>query len=70
MLSASETLVLQAFHEYQMTPNKMLCFYGPDLEGKSAALDSLVDKDLLNREKFKGAYSLTRAGYAAMRRSA
>ncbi len=44
----------------------MLCFSGPNLERDKAALDLLTDKDLLDKEKFKGGYSLTKAGFAAM----
>jgi predicted transcriptional regulator len=45
----------------------MLCFFGPNLEKHDAALKQLMDKDLLVKEQFKGAYSLTRAGFEAMR---
>ncbi|MEM8681433.1 MAG: hypothetical protein AAGF97_18970 [Planctomycetota bacterium] len=69
MLTVSETRVLNKFREFQMNPNEMLCFYGPDLKAKKAALNSLVEKQLLLREKFAGAYSLTRAGYESMRRA-
>jgi len=44
----------------------MLCFSGPDLKQDKATLDRLTNKDLLVEEKFKGGYSLTRAGYDAM----
>ncbi len=70
MLSTPEQTIMQTFRQFGMTPNKMLCFYGQDLEGKEKALDSLVEKNLLVREKFRGAYSLTSAGYAQMRCSA
>ncbi|MCO6046205.1 hypothetical protein NG895_20095 [Aeoliella sp. ICT_H6.2] len=69
MLSTTEECVLRTFREYHMTPNKMLCFYGQDLLGKEEALNSLIRRDLLVREKFAGGYSLTRAGYREMRRS-
>lgn len=68
MLSTTEQQVLKAFRTYLMTPNKMLCFCGPDLDQKSAALESLTQKDFLNRESFRGAYSLTMAGYDEMRK--
>lgn len=45
----------------------MLCFSGPNLETNKAALEILSDKDLLVREQFKGGYSLTPAGFAAMK---
>jgi len=66
LLSPLEQNVLQTFRNYLMTPNKMLCFYGPQLEQSKSALDSLIEKDLLIPETFNGAYSLTEAGYAAM----
>ena len=66
MLSTTEVKIMHTFREYGMTPNKMLCFFGEDLQHKSAALESLVDRDFLICEKFKGAYSLTDAGYARM----
>jgi hypothetical protein len=45
----------------------MLCFFGPDLERNKAALQRLTERDLLVKEQFKGAYSLTRAGFEAMK---
>jgi hypothetical protein len=66
MLSSSEQRVLRTFRRFLMTPGKMLCFYGPSLKEDKAALDHLADKDLLVREAFRGGYSLTRAGFAAM----
>ena len=44
----------------------MLCFFGPDLERYRPALLKLTEKDLLVKEQFKGAYSLTYAGFEAM----
>ena len=49
-----------------MTSGKMLCFYGPNLERDKATLKLMTDKELLVKEKFKGGYSLTQAGFAAM----
>ena len=66
MLSTKELRVLHTFKQFLMTPGQMLCFYGPNLEQSKAALELLIDKDLLVKEKFKGGYSLTRAGFAAM----
>jgi predicted transcriptional regulator len=45
----------------------MLCFFGPDLERNKAALQRLTERDLLVKEQFKGAYSLTRNGFEAMK---
>lgn len=67
MLTESEQRVLQTFHQYLMTPGKMLCFSGPSLERYASDLNRLTDKKLLVREKFKGGYSLTRGGFAAMK---
>ncbi len=50
-----------------MTPGQMLCFYGPNLKQDMATLELLTNKDFLVKEKFKGGYSLTRAGYTAMK---
>lgn len=44
----------------------MLCFFGPDLERHRPALLKLTEKDLLVKEQFKGAYSLTHAGFEAL----
>lgn len=67
MLSTSEIKALGQFREYLMTPHQMLCFSGPILDTNRDALESLADKDLLARERPKGAYSLTDRGYTAMR---
>ena len=69
MLSTSEQRVLRTFKQFLITPGQMLCFYGPNLELSNAALELLIDKDLLVKEKFKDGYSLTRAGFAAMNES-
>jgi hypothetical protein len=44
----------------------MLCFSGPELAKKKAALQQLTDKGLLVEETFKGAYSLTVKGFEAV----
>lgn len=67
MLSQSEERTLQAFRKYLVTPGEMLCFYGSDLEKHRAALKTLTDKKLLVKERFKGGYSLTHEGFAAMK---
>ena len=66
-LSTSERSTLGEFANFLMTPHKMLCFSGPVLEKHTAALETLSDKNLLRREERPGAYSLTRAGYSAMK---
>lgn len=67
MLTSSEKKVLRTFQQYMVTPGKMLCFFGPNLEKYQAALQQLTDRDLLVKEQFKGAYSMTLAGAKAMR---
>jgi hypothetical protein len=66
-LSPSEKTVLSTFEKYLVTPGKMLCFFGPDLERHRAALLRLTERELLVKEQFKGAYSLTHAGFKAMK---
>lgn len=67
-VTKSEARTLNEFSSFLMTPHQMLCFSGPGLEKHTAALESLAEKELLLREKRLGAYSLTEAGYAAMKR--
>jgi 3-hydroxy-3-methylglutaryl CoA synthase len=45
----------------------MLCFHGPNLKQYQPALKSLIKKEMLIEEKFKGGYSLTKVGYETMR---
>ncbi|MBI2479128.1 MAG: hypothetical protein HYV60_10990 [Planctomycetia bacterium] len=45
----------------------MLCFFGPNLERHKVALQQLTKRDLLVKEHFQGAYSLTHDGFAAMK---
>ena len=66
MLSTSEHRVLRTFQRFLVTPGQMLCFYGPNLEQDKATLELMTGKELLVKEKFKGGYSLTQAGFAAM----
>jgi len=49
-----------------MNPGQMLCFSGPNLKQNKATLELLADKQLLVKERFKGGYSLTQAGFVAM----
>ena len=67
MLTPSEKKVLRTFRQFLVTPGRMLCFFGPNLEKHKTALLQLTKKDFLIKEEFKGAYSLTRAGYDAMK---
>lgn len=66
-MSPSEKSVLRTFEQYLVTPGEMLCFFGPNLEKHKVALQQLTKKDFLVKEYFKGAYSLTNAGFEAMK---
>ncbi len=66
MFSDSEKNALMVFRNYQIAAGELLCFNGPNLQKHEAALRRLTAKKMLIKERFKGAYSLTRAGYAAM----
>ena len=66
LLSVEEHSVLIHFRKYLMTPGKMLCISGSDLEKFNAPLADLSDKGLLVAESYRGGYSLTEAGFAAM----
>jgi hypothetical protein len=65
--SQTELSVLSVFRKYRMTPGKMLCLGSSDLEAFNAQLAHLTDKGLLVAEKFRGGYSLTEVGFAAMK---
>ena len=67
MLTVPEQRALRVFRQYLMTPHRMLCFSGPNLEQHETALEALSNKDFLRREKRPGSYSLTRAGFTAMK---
>ena len=53
-----------------MTPGKMLCFSGPNLEMLNLPLRQLTAKGLLIKERNRSAYSLTDQGFIAMRNNA
>ncbi len=67
LLSTSEQRVLRTFRRFLMNPGLMLCFSGPNLQLNQKTLELLADKELLVEEKFKGGYSLTQTGFAAMK---
>jgi hypothetical protein len=68
LLTASEQCVLRLFRDYLMTPGRMLCLRGTDLETHNDSLAELTGKGLLVAEIYEGGYSLTAAGFAAMNR--
>ena len=61
--------VLNAFRKYLMAPGQMLCFTSAELVTLGDALARLSRNGLLIPEGFPGSYSLTRAGYVAMRKT-
>ena len=67
MLTESEQRVLRTFQRFLMSPGQMLCFSGPSLKQNKATLTQLTDKEMLVEESFKGGYSLTKTGFAAMK---
>ena len=67
LLSIAEQRVLRTFRQYLMTRGRMLCFSGPNLQRDTATLQLLTEKKLLVKEKFEGGYSLTLAGFTAMK---
>lgn len=66
LLSTHEKRIFRTFREYLVAPGEMLCFSGQNFEQDKVTLELMSDKDLLDREAFKGGYSLTRAGFSAM----
>ncbi len=67
LLTKPEQRVLLTFRQYLITPGQILCFYGPNLKKHQPALRELTRKEMLVKERFEGAYSLTNSGYHAMR---
>lgn len=67
LLTEPEQRVLRTFRQFLMTPSRMLCFSGPDLERNRTGLKRLTERDFLVVESFRGGYSLTQAGFDAMR---
>jgi hypothetical protein len=66
-LSPTELGVLEIFRRFRMSPGQMLCFSRSDVEAFHMPLAQLATNGLLVAEKFHGGYSLTPAGYAAMK---
>lgn len=65
-LTIAEKRVLLIFRRFLVAPGEMLCFYGSDLSHKKETLNKLVARQYLSPERFKGGYSLTVEGFAAM----
>jgi hypothetical protein len=66
-LSDGEVRVLKIFRRYLMTPGQMLCLSGPEFETNKKALQGLISLGFLVAEGFKGGFSLTDAGFQAMK---
>ena len=69
-LSAGERSVLSLFRNFRMSPGRMLCLCKPDTERFSRSLISLIERQLLQAERYTGGYSLTPAGYLEIRSGA
>jgi hypothetical protein len=66
LISTDEKRILEIFRQFMIRPGQMLCFYGQDLKKYKPALRQLTEQGLLVQERFRGGYSLTQAGFAAM----
>ncbi len=68
-MTDSESAVLRLFRDYRMEPNQILCLHAGFAKSHprefSAAMRSLVEQELLVKERWRDAYSLTPSGYAA-----
>jgi hypothetical protein len=65
----SKQSALVVFREFLIEPGQMLCFHGPLLDENRDSLQRLTEQGLLSKDKFKGGYTLTKAGFAAMHRA-
>jgi DNA-binding transcriptional regulator PaaX len=65
-LTGADRSLLAVFRKFMTRPGEMLCFFGPQLAKHRKALARLTHQGLLIEERFRGAYSLTESGYAAM----
>ena len=66
MFSKADLAVLDTFRGYLVTPGEMLCFHGDWFDEHRESLCRLTAKKLLVKEQFKGGYSLTKTGFAAL----
>jgi hypothetical protein len=65
-LTPIERSALNIFRDYLIGPGEMLCFHGPILEEHADSLRELTAQGLMTKERHRGSYSLTEAGFAAM----
>jgi hypothetical protein len=66
-ITPAERRVLAIFRQFLMTPGRMLCFCGNELDTWGGTLAEMSSKGFLVAERFHGAFSLTKAGFARMR---
>jgi hypothetical protein len=66
MLSTTEQSVMGVFRQFLTGPGEMLCFHGKFLQDHAEPLRRLTARKLISKEKFKGGYSLTARGFAAL----
>jgi hypothetical protein len=64
-----EQSALVVFRDYLIEPGQMLCFHGPLLDANRDSLRLLTEQGLLSKDKVKGGYTLTKAGFAAIQLS-
>jgi hypothetical protein len=68
-MNDSETAVLRLFRTYRMEPNQILCLHAGFSESErqefSKAVRSLINQEMLVKEHFRDAYSLTTRGHVA-----
>jgi hypothetical protein len=68
-MNESETAVLCLFRTYRMGPNQILCLHAgfskSDPQEFSKAVRSLISQEMLVKEHFRDAYSLTTRGHVA-----
>ena len=69
VISLGEQAVMKVFYRYLMTPGHMLCFNSNDYDTHQESLHKLVQRGLLQAERFRGGFALTAKGYDAMRSS-
>jgi hypothetical protein len=63
---APQQAALAVFRDYLIEPSQMLCFHGRLLDENRDSLRCLTEQGLLSKEEFKGGYTLTKAGFAAI----
>ena len=70
MFSKTDLAVFDVFRSYLVAPGEMLCFHGKWFDEHRESLRHLTAEKLLTKEQFKGGYSLTQNGFAALQDTA